>query len=231
MRQKWHLIFRFKHARSRPRGFAGIPDRNILLLFTSFDRIGHHSTEPVINAFLIERTRFAFFKRRIKRIDRLLRLPIAISNDRNKMILLNDFDDPRHGFRRARIDASNRRSNHWRAHNSGIFHARQVCINPELGRAINLRRNVEALLRLAHNPVLGGLFQLGLGRRRMLGRFFREIRIAARLTRGIVKDMRAFRTQFARRHFPCLRRSLNNHLARRSTGNAHAALAREANGC
>ena len=231
MRQEWNLVFRLKHTGSRPGGFAGISDRNIRLLCAGFDGLGHYCTELVINAFLIERPRLAFVERRIKRIDGLLGLPIAVGNNRNKMMLMYDFDDPRHGFRRARVDTSNDRANHRRTHDSGIFHARQVCINPELGRAINFRRNVEALLWLAHDLVFGGLFQLGLGRRRVSGGFFREIRIAARLARGIVKDMRTFGAQLARRHVPCLRRGFDNHLACCRTGNPHAALSCQANGC
>ena len=158
MRKERHLILSLITPRSITSRLARIARRHVFLLFSRLNSLGQRRAEIGIERILIELARLALFKGDLQRANRLLSLPITISHHRDKMISPDHFDNTWHGHRTACINCFNNRANHRGAHHGRIFHAGQININPEHGRAIHLGRNIKPLFRLTHNFKVFGLF-------------------------------------------------------------------------
>ena len=141
-------------------------------------------------------------------VDSLFGLPVAVGNDNNSVVEVDDLPDTRHvlyGSRVHRLDAipKCRRCFHGR-----IFHAGQYYINAETGGAVDFRRHVQA----RHGPPHDRKFFLGLERRFGWYGEFRRLCRECRIRRGAVAwrmvHMTVLCLQLFQRYLPGVRGGL-----------------------
>ena len=169
MGQERHLIFGFDPGCRvgeifRDIAFLGF---QIAAFVTGFIEMAGVAGEDRV---LVQSIAFGLAIFRVDAVQRLLRLPVAIGDDGDKIPHVEDLQHTGHGFGGACVHRLNGGADHRSGPDRGIFHARDFGIDPEQRAAIDLFRNIVARLRLPHDLVLVRRLELGLRRQALLRR-------------------------------------------------------------